>query len=335
MSFRTKFAFIAALALALIYGAGTFAQVIGVSIAIAPPVLPVYVQPPVPAAGYIWTPGYWAYANGGYYWVPGTWVEPPRAGLLWTPGYWAANGGGFVWNAGYWAPEIGFYGGVNYGFGYVGVGFQGGHWDNGRFFYNRAVTNVSDTHITNIYNKTVVNDVAVDNTSYNGGKGGTAARPTAHELAVARQSHLAPTSAQVQHQQEASMNKQLFASVNHGNPAIAATQKPGSFSGSGVVAARGAARGEARGEAHAAKSTPATDRSNATIESPPTARAARVTPPRPTEPGKVTDRPSPNHSTPPRADPAAGRRVQPLKEEEARSEPVKKERKEEGPRGGA
>ena len=47
---------------------------IGVSIAIAPPILPVYVQPPLPAPGYLWTPGFWDYAaEGGYYWVPGTW----------------------------------------------------------------------------------------------------------------------------------------------------------------------------------------------------------------------------------------------------------------------
>jgi hypothetical protein len=26
-----------------------------------------------------------------------------------------------------WGPEIGFYGGVNYGFGFTGVGYEGGH----------------------------------------------------------------------------------------------------------------------------------------------------------------------------------------------------------------
>jgi len=140
MNFRTKFTFMAALTLALTYGAGAFAQVIGVSITIAPPVLPVYVQPPVPGPGYIWTPGYWAYTNGDYYWVPGTWVEPPQAGLLWTPGYWVASGDGFVWNAGYWATEIGFYGGVNYGFGYVGVGWRGSRaWRGAGCAYGTAI----------------------------------------------------------------------------------------------------------------------------------------------------------------------------------------------------
>ena len=78
-----------------------------VSITVAPPVLPVYVQPPIPEPGYIWTPGYWAYSDDGYYWVPGTWVLPPAVGLLWTPGYWGWNDGVYIWNAGYWGPHIG------------------------------------------------------------------------------------------------------------------------------------------------------------------------------------------------------------------------------------
>ena len=49
----------------------SFAQLV-VSVRIAPPALPVYEQPPLPAEGYIWTPGYWAYSDEGYYCVPGT-----------------------------------------------------------------------------------------------------------------------------------------------------------------------------------------------------------------------------------------------------------------------
>src|SRR5260221_1491072 len=99
--------------------AASTAQII--SITIAPPELPVYEQPEIPAPGYIWTPGYWAYGPDGYFWVPGTWVEPPAVGLLWTPGYWGWHDGNYGWNAGYWGPHIGFYGGVNYGYGYGGV----------------------------------------------------------------------------------------------------------------------------------------------------------------------------------------------------------------------
>jgi WXXGXW repeat (2 copies) len=107
-----------------------------VSINIAPPVLPVYQQPPLPAPGYLWTPGYWAYGDAGYFWVPGVWVQPPSAGLLWTPGYWGYAGGVYGWHGGYWGPHIGFYGGVNYGYGYGGVGFVGGEWRGGVFAYN-------------------------------------------------------------------------------------------------------------------------------------------------------------------------------------------------------
>ena len=103
------------------------AQVICVSNVSPPPELPVYEQPPIPAPGYLWTPGYWASGPNGYFWVPGTWVQPPAVGVLWTPGYWGWRDGIYVWNAGYWGPHIGFYGGVNYGFGYVGVGYEGGH----------------------------------------------------------------------------------------------------------------------------------------------------------------------------------------------------------------
>src|SRR5438552_3757305 len=148
-----------------------------ISITIAPPELPVYEQPPLPAPGYIWTPGYWAYGPDGYYWVPGTWVEPPAVGLLWTPGYWGWRNGVYAWSDGYWGPRVGFYGGVNYGFGYGGVGYEGGHWDNGVLAYNRTVNNFGSVTVTNVYNKTVINN-NITRVSFNGGTGGVTAQPT-------------------------------------------------------------------------------------------------------------------------------------------------------------
>src|SRR5215831_20741627 len=106
---------------------------IAVSITIGPPALPIYEQPICPGDGYIWTPGYWAYGPDGYFWVPGTWVLPPTVGYLWTPGYWGWGDGVYLWHAGYWGPHIGFYGGINYGFGYTGVGYAGGFWRGGVF----------------------------------------------------------------------------------------------------------------------------------------------------------------------------------------------------------
>jgi hypothetical protein len=57
-----------------------------ISVGFAPPAMPVYVQPPCPEDGLMWTPGYWHYGEEGYYWVPGAWVPAPAPGLLWTPG---------------------------------------------------------------------------------------------------------------------------------------------------------------------------------------------------------------------------------------------------------
>jgi hypothetical protein len=142
---------------------------LGISITVNPPALPTYDQPPIPAVGYIWTPGYWAWGDGDYYWVPGTWVQPPRVGLLWTPGYWDWHDGIYGWNAGYWGPHVGFCGGINYGFGYGGVGFGGGVWRGGVFSYYTTVNNFGGVHVTNMYNKTVISNTMNNNVSFNGG----------------------------------------------------------------------------------------------------------------------------------------------------------------------
>jgi hypothetical protein len=209
---------------------------IGISVRIGPPALPVYAQPICPGPGYLWTPGYGAWNEpGGYYWVPGTWVVAP-VGMLWTPGYWGFAGGFYGWHAGYWGPHVGFYGGINYGFGYGGVGFAGGEWRGGAFFYNRAVMNVNVTNIRNVYSRTVVvNNV---HTSFNG-PGGIEARPTSEEERFAHEQHTPALAAQTEHEHAASQNRALFASENHGRPAIAATARPGEFSGRDARASGG------------------------------------------------------------------------------------------------
>jgi hypothetical protein len=228
-----------AMALALSLFAAPLVSVaeLSISVTLAPPPLPVYDQPPIPAAGYIWTPGYWSYGDDGYFWVPGTWVQAPEVGLLWTPGYWGWSDGVYVWNAGYWGPHIGFYGGVDYGFGYTGRGYDGGYWQADSFYYNRAVNNVSVTNIQTVYTKTVVNNVTVNHVSYNGGEAGVNAVPTPDEQAVAREPHRAATPPQVQHHDTARSNRALLASVNQGKPEIAATPRPAEFAGPGIVKA--------------------------------------------------------------------------------------------------
>ncbi len=166
------------------------------SVSVAPPLLPVYAQPVCPGDGYIWAPGYWAYGPGGYYWVPGAWVMAPFVGALWTPGYWGWRDNAYYWNAGYWGLGVGFYGGINYGFGYFGSGYVGGYWQNRAFHYNRAVNNVNIARVHNVYSRTVFNNSAAGRVSFHGGVGGTSARPTSAELAVARGRHTPATAAQ-------------------------------------------------------------------------------------------------------------------------------------------
>src|SRR5580692_10329810 len=213
-------------AVIMVISAASFGQ-IGVSVNIGPPALPVYEQPLCPGDGYIWTPGYWAYGDAGYFWVPGTWVLAPQPGFLWTPGYWGFGGGAYLWHAGYWGPHVGFYGGVNYGFGYGGVGFYGGRWEGGHFAYNTAVLHVNTTVVHNTYidNTVIHNTTVINRTSFNG-PGGINARPGPQEQAAMREQHVQATSEQMSHEHFASTNRANFASVNGGRPAMAAVSHP-------------------------------------------------------------------------------------------------------------
>jgi hypothetical protein len=208
---------------------------VGISVHVGPPVLPVYVQPVCPAPGYIWTPGYWAYGDDDYYWVPGTWVRAPEPGFLWTPGYWGFADGVYLWHAGYWGPHVGFYGGVNYGFGYTGVGFYGGEWRGREFVYNRSVTNINVTVVHNYYNRTVV--VNENHVAFNGGPHGINARPNRDEMRFEHEHHIEARHEQMEHEHAARQDRSFRASVNHGRPAVAASARPGEFHRD-VVAAR-------------------------------------------------------------------------------------------------
>ncbi len=256
----------------------SLAQVL-VSVNFGPPALPVYEQPLCPAEGYVWAPGYWAWSPYGYYWVPGTWVLAPEPGLLWTPGYWAFDDGFYYWHPGYWGPAVGYYGGIAYGYGYPGAGYYGGYWRGRQFYYNQTVNNVNVTNIHNVYNTTVVNNTNIVNrVSYNGGPGGTVARPTREQEAAARERHVAPTRAQIQHEHGAREDRNLLASVNHGRPPIAATPKPGAFRDRAAVTAREAG-GPYRAEGERGANTPV-PRSEHNVPRPPTAIHARELSPR-------------------------------------------------------
>jgi hypothetical protein len=209
--------------------ASSFAGVF-ISVNFGPPVMPVYVQPICPAPNLFWTPGYWAYGPDGYFWVPGAWVPAPYIGALWTPGYWGWGGGLYAWHPGYWGRHVGYYGGVNYGFGYMGIGFAGGEWRGGMFAYNTAVMNVDRTviHTTYVDRTVVVNNTIVNNNhvAYSGGPGGVNHPMTEQERTYSNEPHVAATSFQTQHEHTAQSDKGAYFNSNHGHPANVAVAKP-------------------------------------------------------------------------------------------------------------
>ncbi len=221
------------------------------SVTVAPPLLPVYTQPFCPGPGYIWVPGYWAYGDYGYYWVPGVWVLAPFTGALWTPGYWGWGDGVYLWHEGFWGSQVGFYGGIDYGFGYTGFGYYGGYWNHGSFYYNTVVNHVDPAVVRTVYSRTVNTGTTMNRVSFNGGRGGTIARPTATQLAAGRARHVPPTAAQTQLRSVASTNRAQFASVNHGRPAVLATSRAGAFT------ARNFAPGNPSGRANTARTSTA------------------------------------------------------------------------------
>ncbi|HEY4326708.1 MAG TPA: YXWGXW repeat-containing protein [Mucilaginibacter sp.] len=199
-----------------------------VSVAATPPSLPDYEQPECPQEGYLWQPGYWAYSLAGndYYWVPGVWIAPPTVGLLWTPPYWGFVGGFYVFHRGYWGHSIGFYGGIDYGYGYGGVGFVGGEWREGHFRYNTAIVRVN-VGFHNVYvDRTVYHERSVTHYSFNG-RGGYMARPNTYEMAAVREHHIMATHEQIRNQRIAREDRTQFASHSEGRPMnLAAAKAP-------------------------------------------------------------------------------------------------------------
>jgi hypothetical protein len=208
---------------------------------VAPPPLPSYEQPAIPAQGYLWVPGFWAWRKSvpDYFWVPGTWAQPPQPGLLWTPPYWSRVDGGYAFHAGYWADEVGFYGGIAYGYGYAGDGYQGGRWENGAFTYNRAVNNLGSLGIANVYDQAVTADDNPVRVSFSGGSRGAATRPTRQQEALASEQHIGATAEQQKHFELAAMNRSLYSKLNNGRPGVAATSQAGMVGGTSITRTNG------------------------------------------------------------------------------------------------
>ena len=132
----------------------------------------------------------------------------------------------YVFHAGYWGPHVGFYGGVNYGFGYGGAGSDGGRWEGGRFAYNTAVVNVNRTVIHNAtIDSTVINHNAINSrTSFNGGTGGIAGAclSSAGGFVCAGESHCRQRRNNRIMCRWLGRDRSNFASVNGGHPQNAA-----------------------------------------------------------------------------------------------------------------
>ena len=279
---------------------------IGVSITVAPPAIPVYTQPICPGPNYIWTPGYWAWGPDGYYWVPGTWVVAPAVGLLWTPGYWGWGDGVYIWHAGYWGPHVGFYGGINYGFGYFGVGYEGGYWRGRDFFYNRSVTRVNTTIIHNVYDRRVV-ERSVSRVSYNGGRGGINARPTAREETATRERRFGATSVQTRQESLARSDRRQWASENHGRPGVTASQRAGEFGGRSTEARNARTATETRNHASETRVSEArrsadTNRSAESRRSAEANRSAEMRRSQETRSAEQRNRPTETHNAPRESD---------------------------------
>jgi WXXGXW repeat (2 copies)/Domain of unknown function (DUF4124) len=136
-----------------------------------PPPLPEEDQPTLVQDGYLWTPGYWYWRDLRYVWIPGAWARPPQVGFLWTPAYWGRAGTVYVFHPGYWGSSVGYYGGMSYGFGYIGNGYNGGHWIGNSFAYNSTVNHVAPAVAHHIY---------VESDPNQGSRGGPTYASTTH-----------------------------------------------------------------------------------------------------------------------------------------------------------
>ena len=192
----------------LSYAQSTDCAVTGISAEEAPPPLPEYDQPPIPAPGYIWTPGYWAgttsiiigcrvaggAAGGGHL------LDASLLGLLQRS---------LLFIGGYWGSASVSTGASTMAMVMAAVASRAARWDHGAFYYNRAVTNLRGATITNVYEKNVVISNR-DWVSYNGGRGGLTLRPTAEEEAAAREPHRLLMQWQTQHVRAAQRGQHRF-----------------------------------------------------------------------------------------------------------------------------
>ena len=140
--------------------------------------------------------------------------SPASCGRL---GIGTLGGDVYRWHPGYWGRRVGFYGGINYGFGYFGAGFVGGGWSGGHFRYNTAVTRVDTRIVHNVYvdRRVVVNQRSVTRVSYHGGPGGVVARAPVRGV---RGPRVPMTSVQREHIAVSGQDRNQLAGVTNQRP---------------------------------------------------------------------------------------------------------------------
>jgi hypothetical protein len=184
---------------------------------------------------------------------------------------------------------VGYYGGVNYGFGYGGIGFAGGEWRHGAFAYNTAVMHVDERIVHTTYvDRTVVERgyVARDShVAYSGGPGGIRHAPNAQEQTFAHEQHVAPTAYQTQHMNSAQADRTSYVKNNGGHPAnlvasrpLAAEAHPAPAVSHGAVSAGRPA--STAYSPHSNTSAPVHANTTAPVHNTPTAPAHTTAPPR-------------------------------------------------------
>ncbi len=155
---------------------------------------------------------------------------------------------------------MGYYGGVNYGFGYGGIGLSAAcgavvssriHCGDARRFrrgLGRQPSLFSDRTI--IQRNTIINNSRV---SYNGGPGGIRHDASPDERNAMRDQHMGATSIQEQHVTAARNDRSFYAKNNAGRPQNLASARPLGYNERGNQGAvnnnRGAYNNQSRPEA--------------------------------------------------------------------------------------
>jgi hypothetical protein len=230
----------------------------------------------------------------------------------------------FIFHDGYWGPHVGYYGGVNYGFGYGGIGFAGGEWRGHVFAYNTAVMHVDRRYVHETFEdraRVERSIVARDNrVAYSGGPGGIHHEPGPEERMAERDQHVTATRFQQQHMQTAMSDRTSYAKNNGGRPSHVAAERPlqsethaapmSHGAQNNGAAMHGAANGEARPQ-------PGRTPTAATHNTPPAMHQA----PASHEPASNFHQPPAAHATP-QSRPAAAPHPQAQSRPESHSEPA-------------